>query len=164
MCSLKRSGRSIGSLPSCLRHVCWQFCQPWAKQPDRGCRVRSGIEAADLSCTVHLFGGSRCYHPLSALPPVGTTSCGIKVSPSYMLVGTDQKLGRLTVLHLAKRHRHRIYSRCECACGVVKEIRPDALPGTRSYGCLQREAVRRRVTCTLSRFITGLRDEFRPAK
>lgn len=43
--------------------------------------------------------------------------------------------------------RRKRYWRCRCACGVVKEIRSDALRaprGTRSCGCLQREVMQAR--------------------
>ncbi len=56
-----------------------------------------------------------------------------------MLNLTGQQFGRLTVLHRGRRK----YWRCRCACGVTKEIRADSLRadrGTRSCGCLQREA------------------------
>jgi hypothetical protein len=58
---------------------------------------------------------------------------------------TDKQFGRLTVLGRGKIVGHKHYWRCRCACGVVKEIRSDALcaeGGTRSCGCLQIEAVR----------------------
>jgi Staphylococcus phage HNH endonuclease len=58
---------------------------------------------------------------------------------------TDRRFGRLTVLHRGRRAGHRVYWRVRCVCGVVKEVRADALRtngGTRSCGCLQREAAK----------------------
>jgi hypothetical protein len=55
---------------------------------------------------------------------------------------TGQQFGRLTVLRRGRLVGHKRYWRCRCACGVVKEVRADALRtdgGTRSCGCLQRE-------------------------
>jgi hypothetical protein len=59
---------------------------------------------------------------------------------------SGQQFGRLTVLRRGRLVGHKRYWRCRCACGVVKEVRADALhtDGTRSCGCLQREAVRSR--------------------
>lgn len=56
-----------------------------------------------------------------------------------MLDLSNQRFGKLTALHLAPRPRR--YWTCRCVCGVVKDIRADALRangGTRSCGCLQR--------------------------
>lgn len=61
-----------------------------------------------------------------------------------MLVLTGKQFGRLTVLGRATR---KDYWRCRCACGALKKIRSDSLRangGTRSCGCLQREAVKAR--------------------
>jgi hypothetical protein len=61
--------------------------------------------------------------------------------PMSIINLTGQQFGRLTVL---RRGRHKRYWRCRCACGVIKEVRSDALRtdgGTRSCGCLQRAAV-----------------------
>jgi hypothetical protein len=61
-----------------------------------------------------------------------------------MLDLSNQHFGRLTVLDRADHPGRKAYWRCRCACGVVKEVRGDALRadgGTRSCGCLQREAV-----------------------
>jgi hypothetical protein len=55
---------------------------------------------------------------------------------------TGEQFGRLTVLRRGRLLGHKRYWRCRCACGVVKEVRSDALRarvGTRSCGCLQRE-------------------------
>jgi hypothetical protein len=64
-----------------------------------------------------------------------------------MLNLTGQRFGRLVVLRRAKPRGRRKYWRCRCTCGVTKDVRADALRtngGTRSCGCLQREAVRSR--------------------
>jgi hypothetical protein len=58
---------------------------------------------------------------------------------------TNRRFGRLTVLARGSRAGHRVYWRVRCVCGVVKEVRADALRtngGTRSCGCLQREAAK----------------------
>jgi hypothetical protein len=67
---------------------------------------------------------------------------------------THKLFGHLRVLHLGKPRGKRVYWLCRCearynrkVCGTVKEVRDDALRadgGTRSCGCLQREAVRSR--------------------
>jgi hypothetical protein len=64
-----------------------------------------------------------------------------------MLNLTGQQFGHLTVLRRAASRGRRKYWRCRCACRVTKDIRADALRadgGTRSCGCLQREAARAR--------------------
>jgi len=61
-----------------------------------------------------------------------------------MLNLINQRFGRLRVLRLGTPRGRRVYWVCHCRCGVVKEVRGDALRadgGTRSCGCLQREAV-----------------------
>lgn len=67
---------------------------------------------------------------------------------------THKLFGYLRVLRLGKPRGKRVYWLCRCearcnrkVCGTVKEVRDDALRadrGTRSCGCLQREAVRSR--------------------
>ena len=62
-----------------------------------------------------------------------------------MLNLTHKQFGRLHVLRRATPRGRRTYWLCRCRCGVVKEIRSDALRaegGTRSCGCLQIEAVK----------------------
>jgi len=57
----------------------------------------------------------------------------------------NRTYGRLTVLARGRRAGHRVYWRVLCVCGVVKEVRADALRtngGTRSCGCLQHEAAK----------------------
>ena len=56
----------------------------------------------------------------------------------------NQRFGRLTVLTRAEHPGRKAYWRCKCSCGVIKDVRGDALRavnGTRSCGCLQRQAV-----------------------
>jgi hypothetical protein len=48
----------------------------------------------------------------------------------------NKKYGRLTVLARANHAGRKVYWRCRCACGVVKDVRGDALcadGGTRSW-------------------------------
>jgi hypothetical protein len=56
----------------------------------------------------------------------------------------NQRFGRLTVLARADHPGRKAYWRCRCSCGIIKDVRADALRainGTKSCGCLQRQAV-----------------------
>ncbi len=53
---------------------------------------------------------------------------------------TGEKFGKLTVVKLGERRSGRkTYWECICDCGMVKEVRSDALPRINSCGCVKKE-------------------------
>ena len=59
-----------------------------------------------------------------------------------MTIEIGQKIERWTVLEKLSKNG-RIYYRCQCECGTIKEVRSDHLKAgkSRSCGCLQKEVV-----------------------
>lgn len=59
-----------------------------------------------------------------------------------MTIEIGQKFERWTVLEKISKNG-RVYYRCQCECGIIKEVRSDLLKAgkSRSCGCLQKEVV-----------------------
>ena len=76
--------------------------------------------------------------PRNHLKDGGVRSCGCLKHDN--LIG--QKFGRLTVIKKSDRsNKAKIYWSCQCECGNIKEVRPDALKSgaTKSCGCISKE-------------------------